>query len=253
MLPRLRAWRVLLALLGTALAQLAVTPFGWGRPAGLLWLRGLLAPHFMPGADAMLRLQLRGLWALLHATVYLGLPLLLSVGLRLDLATLGLRRAAGAAPDWTTWRSLAWTVAAFVLVVLPTVAVVLATPELSRAYPMYSPPVPLRVAPGPWLGALLAMALHLLAIEFFFRGFLPAVLQPAIGLRWAHALALLPYAATHTFWPEALAALPFGLLLIGLRLRSGSIWLGYLVHLLLATSLELAGLALRGGFARPYH
>jgi membrane protease YdiL (CAAX protease family) len=212
-----------------------------------------VVPHSVAGADAMLRLQLRSLWALLHAVVYLGLPLLLAVGLRLGRGPLGLRRAPGAVPNWTTWRSLAWTVAAFVLVVLPTVAIVVATPELSRAYPMYSPPVPLRVAPGPWLAALLAMALHLLSMEFFFRGFLPAVLQPAVGLRWAHALALLPYAATHTFWPEALAALPFGLLLIGLRLRSGSIWLGYLVHLLLATSLELAGLALRGGFAGPCH
>lgn len=251
--PGQRYRRVVAALLAAVAAQALVTPFGWGRPAGLLWLRGEISPRLIQLSDASLRLQLRGLWALLHALIYLALPLLCARWLRLDRAALGLARRQEASGPWTIWRDLGWTLAVFVLVIGPTLAVVAASPTLLSAYPMYSPAAPIRVAPGAWLVALSFMAIYLLAIEFFFRGVLPAVLQPAVGLRWAHGLALLPYVATHGFWPEALASVPFGLLLIALRLRSGSIWLGYVVHFLLATSLELVGLALHGGPASPGH
>jgi membrane protease YdiL (CAAX protease family) len=246
-----RHGRVVAAVLGACLAQAVVTPFGWGRPAGLLWLRSLISPRLIALSDDSLRLQLRGLWGLMHAMAYLLLPLLVARCLGLGRVALGLQRDPGERADWTIWRSGRWTLAAFVLVVVPTLSAVVLAPILSQAYPMYPPPLPVRVAPGAWLCALGFMAIHLFSIEFFFRGFLPAVLRPAVGLRWAHAIALLPYVATHTFWPEAVAALPFGLLMIGLRLRTGSIWAGYVVHLLLATSLEVLGLALHGGFASP--
>lgn len=246
-----QAGRVVAAVLGACVVQAMVTPFGWGRPAGLLWLRSLISSRLIALSDDSLRLQLRGLWGLMHALAYLLLPLLVARFLGLGKGALGVRRDPAESAHWTIWRGGRWTLAAFVLVIVPTLSAVAMVPILRQAYPMYPPPLPVRVAPGAWLCALGFMAIHLFSIEFFFRGFLPALLLPAVGLRWAHAIALLPYVATHTFWPEAVAALPFGLVLIGLRLRTGSIWAGYVVHLLLATSLEVLGLALHGGFASP--
>ncbi|HNN93956.1 MAG TPA: CPBP family intramembrane metalloprotease [Pseudomonadota bacterium] len=249
MVPWRRAVRVLATLLGAGLVQAALSPLGWARPAGLLWLRGLISPRLVALPDASLRLQLRWLWALSHAVGYLLLPLLLAAWLGHSATMLGLRRSASSGRTWTIWRSLGWTVAVFVLLVLPTALVVSQSPVARAAYPMYQPAVAVLAAPAPWLWAVLAMALYLLAIEVCFRGVVPAILEPAVGTWPALALSLLPYVATHTFWPETVAAVPFGVLLSYLRWRSGTIWLGFVVHFLLATSLELVGLAQHGVLA----
>jgi len=249
MAPWRRLLRVFVALLGAGLVQVALTPLGWARPAGLLWLRGLISSRLIALPDASLRLQLRWLWALAHAAGYLLLPLLLATWLGHDAKALGLLRSSGTGETWTIRRSLGWTLAVFVLLVLPTALVVSQSPVLRAAYPMYQPAAAVQAAPLAWLCALLAMALYLLAIEVCFRGVLPAILGPAVGTWPALALSLLPYVATHTFWPETLAAVPFGLLLSYLRGRSGTVWPGFVVHFLLATSLELVGLAQHGALA----
>lgn len=244
-----RLLRVLVTLFGAGLVQVALSPLGWARPAGLLGLRGLISSRLVALPDASLRLQLRWLWALSHAAGYLLLPLLLATWLGHDGKALGLLRSPGAGETWTLRRSLGWTLAVFVLLVLPTALGVSQSPVLCAAYPMYQPAVAVLAAPASWLCALLAMALYLLAIEVCFRGVVPAILEPAVGTWPALALSLLPYVATHTFWPETLAAVPFGVLLSYLRWRSGTIWLGFVVHFLLASSLELAGLAQHGALA----
>ncbi len=249
MAPWRRLLRVLVTLFGAGLVQVALTPLGWARPAGLLWLRGLISSRLLALPDAWLRLQLRWLWALSHAVGYLLLPLLLATWLGHGAKALGLLRASGTEESWTLRRSLGWTLAVFVLLVLPTALAVSQSPMLHAAYPMYQPAVAVLAAPASWLCALVAMALYLLAIEVCFRGVLPAILGPAVGTWPALGLSLLPYVATHTFWPETLAAVPFGALLSYLRWRSGTIWLGFVVHFLLATSLELVGLAQHGALA----
>jgi membrane protease YdiL (CAAX protease family) len=106
------------------------------------------------------------------------------------------------------------------------------------AYPMFWP------RRGDWfevVGWLGLLSVYLFAIEFFFRGILPATLAPRFG-KYAMYVALLPYVAMHSYWPEAVGAVPVGVLLGVLRERSGSLLPGYFLHLMVATEIELMAL-----------
>ncbi|MBL9002739.1 MAG: CPBP family intramembrane metalloprotease [Myxococcales bacterium] len=229
--------RASIALLYAGCAHCVLSTLPWGQPATLLrllWSLLAILPASLPVAwSEHLRLLLRGLWALSHVLVYVGLPWLLVRLYGISSGDLGLR--------WADSRRWLWTLAAFGLLLLPGVWLFSRTAIFGAAYPMYRPAHSVVMAPLPWLLALLAMAAHLFAVEFFFRGFLPAMLSPALG-RLGTVLTLLLYVATHRFWPEVVASLPFGVLLGYLRQRSGSLWLGWFVHLGLASSLEFLAL-----------
>ena len=74
-------------------------------------------------------------------------------------------------------------------------------------------------------------ALQFLGLEFFFRGFMLHGLKRAIG---AHAIwvMVVPYCMIHYGKPvpETLGAIVAGLVLGTVALRTGSIWLGVLIH-----------------------
>jgi membrane protease YdiL (CAAX protease family) len=120
----------------------------------------------------------------------------------------------------------------------PGVLWVSGTAEFLGAYPMFWPRRGDWGEVWGWLGLL---SVYLFSIEFFFRGILPAMLAPLFG-RYAMFVAVLPYVATHSYLPEALGAVPVGLLLGVLRERSGSLLPGYLLHLMVATEIELTAL-----------
>ena len=90
-----------------------------------------------------------------------------------------------------------------------------------------------------------ALGVYLFSIELYFRGFLLTMLTPSLG-RHAVLVALVPYVATHRYLPEALGAIPVGLLLSELRMRTGSVWLGFLTHFLIALQIELVALFCHG-------
>lgn len=209
-----------------------------GQPGTLLDLLkplwGILPPSLRQLGSDHLRLLLRCTWAAVHVAVYVPLPWLLARLVGLRSSDLGLQPA-----DWTRVRLLFGIAAAVLLLI---VLLFSTTRLFAGAYPMFRPSQAVSEAPAPWLVAMLAMAAHLLSVEFFFRGFLPALSVPVLG-RWGALATLLPYVASHAFWPEAIGALPFGLFLLVLRERCGSLWPGYALHLALALILE--GIALR--------
>lgn len=87
-----------------------------------------------------------------------------------------------------------------------------------------------------------------ICLEFFFRGFFLQALRPAVGAN-AIWIMCVPYLMIHfpKLWPEALGAIPFGLFLGILALRSNSIWGGFLVHAGVAVGMDLASLLRQGG------
>lgn len=87
-------------------------------------------------------------------------------------------------------------------------------------------------------------ALQFIALEFFFRGFLLHGAQPTLKSTNAIWLMCIPYLMIHfpKPWLEAVGALPFGLLLGWLALRSRSIWGGALVHITIAFSMDFFAL-----------
>ena len=112
--------------------------------------------------------------------------------------------------------------------------------EFTRVYPFY------KLAHRSWLDLLAWEALYLLqfvCLEFFFRGFMLEGCRSRLGVMAIPVMAL-PYLMIHFSkpWPEALGALPFGLILGFLAMRSRSIWGGVMVHAGIALTMDLAAL-----------
>jgi len=116
--------------------------------------------------------------------------------------------------------------------------------DFTHTYPFYS------LASRSYFDLLawqILYGLQFIALEFFFRGFLLHSLQPSLKFN-AVWLMSIPYLMIHFQkpWLEAFGALPFGLLLGWLALRSRSIWGGAMVHITIAFSMDAFSL-IRGG------
>jgi len=99
---------------------------------------------------------------------------------------------------------------------------------------------------GPFLGYEIGFAAYFLAWEFFFRGFLLFSLKPIFGTA-AVVIQTIPFALLHLGkpFPEALGAVPAGLVLGLLALRTRSILPGFCLHTLTAFAMDLGALLLR--------
>ncbi|MEO5509229.1 MAG: CPBP family intramembrane glutamic endopeptidase [Longimicrobiales bacterium] len=134
-----------------------------------------------------------------------------------------------------------------VAIVLPLTYLMSRTPAFTAHYPF------LRVnGVAPHLGsALLAWELvyiaQFFALEFFFRGFLLHSLKPVLGL-YSILVMVIPYTMIHFSkpMPEAIAAIGAGLFLGWLSYRSGTIWLGVLLHCAVAVSMDFFSLLNQG-------
>lgn len=133
---------------------------------------------------------------------------------------------------------------ACLLVVLPLVALVSYEPTFQNKYPMYA-------FAGRSLSDLLwweaLYALQFFSLEFFFRGHWLHVLERTMGCHAIWAM-MVPYCLIHFGkpWPETVGAIVAGLALGTLALRYRSIWAGFLVHVSVAVSMDLASLIQRG-------
>jgi len=129
-------------------------------------------------------------------------------------------------------------------VVLPLVALVSYEPTFQNKYPMYD-------LAGRSLSDLLwwesLYALQFFSLEFFFRGHWLEVLERTMGSHAIFAM-MVPYCLIHFGkpWPETVGAIVAGLALGTLALRYRSIWAGFLVHVSVAVSMDLASLIQRG-------
>ena len=135
-----------------------------------------------------------------------------------------------------------WVYAALFAAVLPAVLLASTTTAFRHTYPFY------RLANRSVVDLVLweaLYALQFLSLEFFFRGFILHGLRRALGAN-AIFVMLVPYCMIHYGkpLPETLGAIGAGLILGTLAMRTRSIWGGVLIHVGVATTMDV--LALRG-------
>jgi membrane protease YdiL (CAAX protease family) len=178
-------------------------------------------------------------WALCAVITYALIPIfVVKVVLRERLRNYGLK-VRGMQAAWPVY-------AAFVAVMIPIVAVGSMSDRFQAAYPFY------RVRKSEdldWNFVIweLLYALQFVALEFFFRGFLIHGIKHRFGVYSAFAM-MVPYCMIHFGkpLPEAAASMVAGIALGFVSLATRSIWLGAVLHISVAWSMDFATLARRG-------
>jgi membrane protease YdiL (CAAX protease family) len=127
------------------------------------------------------------------------------------------------------------------LVFLPVVITASKSAEFRHTYPFY------RMANRSQLDLWAWEALYaaqFVSLEFFFRGFLLQGLRRALGAN-AIFVMIVPYCMIHYGkpMPETFGAILAGLLLGTLAMRTRSIWGGVLIHIGVATTMDVMALA----------
>lgn len=91
------------------------------------------------------------------------------------------------------------------------------------------------------------------ALEFFFRGFWLKACKESLGSHAIFAM-VVPYCMIHFTKPipEVFAAIIAGIVLGTLALKTRSIWSGFLIHLSVAVSMDVAALVQKGAFPRGW-
>jgi membrane protease YdiL (CAAX protease family) len=140
------------------------------------------------------------------------------------------------------FRKHLWIYALLFGAVLPAVLLASTTRSFRQTYPFY------RLANRSYIDLVLwelLYAAQFLSLEFFFRGFILHGLRKALGSN-AIFVMLVPYCMIHYGkpLPETLGAVGAGLILGTLAMRTRSIWGGVLIHVGVATTMDV--LALRG-------
>jgi membrane protease YdiL (CAAX protease family) len=97
-------------------------------------------------------------------------------------------------------------------------------------------------------------AVQFITLEFFFRGFLLFALARYIGV-YAIFVMVIPYCMIHFGKPfaEVLAAIPAGVVLGALALRTRSIWPGVLLHIAVGWSMDALSLWQQGKLLRLFY
>ncbi|MDP3275793.1 MAG: CPBP family intramembrane metalloprotease [Deltaproteobacteria bacterium] len=147
----------------------------------------------------------------------------------------------------------AWIYAMFFGIVLLCVIGVAHTGDFATYYPFY------KQAHRSWGDFFLwesVYATQFFALEFYFRGFLVFAIARALGSGAIFAM-VVPYCMIHFGKPvlETLGAIIAGIVLGTLALRTRSIWSGFLIHVTVAISMDVAamlmGPGLPGGLKPP--
>jgi membrane protease YdiL (CAAX protease family) len=135
----------------------------------------------------------------------------------------------------------AWIYAALFLAILPVVILASRTESFRHTYPFYR--LANRSHFDLWTWEVL-YAVQFVSLEFFFRGFLLQGLRRALGAN-AIFVMLVPYCMIHFGKPmsETLGAIGAGLILGTLAMRTRSIWGGVLIHIGVATTMDVLALA----------
>lgn len=135
----------------------------------------------------------------------------------------------------------------YLLLFIPVVLLVLLVaenPDFQKQYPFYKNPH------GVWDFVIWECfyALQFFSLEFFFRGFMLHGVKDKLG-RFAVFAMVIPYAMIHFRKPmyETVGAVIAGSVLGVLSLRTGSIWGGWLIHIAVAISMDIAAMSMRGG------
>jgi membrane protease YdiL (CAAX protease family) len=144
-----------------------------------------------------------------------------------------------------------WLYAVMFALILPAVIVASTTDSFRHTYPFYRNANRSQFDLWAWQALY---AVQFISLEFFFRGFLLQGLRRALGSN-AIFVMIVPYCMIHYGKPmtETLGAIGAGVILGTLAMRTRSIWGGVLIHIGVATTMDV--LALRGcppmGSGRP--
>ena len=142
------------------------------------------------------------------------------------------------------FRSHVWIYAVFYAFVLVAVTAVSFTGDFAHYYPFY------KGSSRSWFDFLAWEAMYAAqfwSLEFFFRGFwLRACRSMGANAIWAMVV---PYCMIHFGKPfaECLAAILAGVVLGTLSMRTRSIWSGFLIHVSVAISMDIAALLQTSG------
>lgn len=134
----------------------------------------------------------------------------------------------------------AWIYVALYLAILPLVVAASYTEAFQKTYPFYKLASRSTFDLVAWE---LMYAAQFLSLEFFFRGFMLQGLKPALG---PHAIWVMcvPYCMIHFGKPmaETVGAIFAGIVLGTLAMRTRSIWLGVLIHVSVALTMDFLSL-----------
>ena len=139
------------------------------------------------------------------------------------------------------WKKL-WIYALMFALIFPAVILASKTGTFRHTYPFYR--MANRSQLDLWAWEAL-YAIQFVSLEFFFRGFLLQGLRRALGAN-AIFVMIVPYCMIHYGKPmaETVGAIGAGVILGTLAMRTKSIWGGVLIHVGVATTMDV--LALRG-------
>jgi uncharacterized protein len=134
-----------------------------------------------------------------------------------------------------------------IVIMLPIVFLMSLTDGFSAKYPF------LKIYDGtPYLSSSLliweiAYFAQFFGLEFFFRGFMVHSLKPSLGIYSIFAM-MVPYTMIHFQkpMPEAFAAIIAGIFLGWISYRNGTIWLGLVLHCVVAFSMDILALYHKG-------
>jgi len=204
---------------------------------GFLWgPSGLFASRWMPLLDLSWWIG----WRLLGFFVLPALSIRLFLGRPVRAFGLGVHRLRSAAPLY----------GGLYLLLLPALALAASRPEFLSYYPFY------KRAGESWFDLLaweLMYAAHFVALEFFFRGFWLEATRRALGVH-AIAFMVVPYCMIHFTKPvlEVVAAIPAGVVLGLLAMRTRSIWGGAVLHIAVAWTMDLSAVLQATGLPRRW-
>jgi membrane protease YdiL (CAAX protease family) len=135
-----------------------------------------------------------------------------------------------------------WIYVVLFMCVLPAVLIASKSASFRHTYPFYK--LANRSSKDLWMWEGLYAA-QFISLEFFFRGFILNGLRKALGSN-AIFVMIVPYCMIHFQkpMPETLGAIGAGLILGTLAMRTKSIWGGVLIHIGVATTMDV--LALHG-------
>jgi membrane protease YdiL (CAAX protease family) len=133
-----------------------------------------------------------------------------------------------------------WLYGVLFVPVLIAVVVVSFTEEFSTYYPFYAEAHRSLFDFATWEAFYVA---QFLSLEFFFRGFMIQPLRRIMGSSSIFAM-MVPYVMIHFGkpLPECFAAIIAGVVLGTLAIRTRSIWAGFLIHVSVAISMDVAAI-----------
>ena len=179
-------------------------------------------------------------WVFIVTVFYILIPVfIIKLVWRADLKDFGLKFSI----ENGFWKILAGGTA----IMLPLVYLASLTEGFAAKYPF------LEIYNGePYIGQTLIAweliyFLQFVGLEFFFRGFLVHSLKPSLGL-YSIFVMTVPYCMIHFSKPvpETFSAIAAGIFLGWLSYKNGSIWLGLILHCMVAFSMDIFALHAKG-------